>query len=310
MKLSSEKHAFLLARRAISKEPHLKKVNSRALLARSFNKALNSKTLTKQSVGLVGAFGIFTILAQAISWGKIFNDPNAGLSFKVLPSAEKICHEDQGEKFVFSGSKRQEEPNLETWVVFGVNVSLQNALLGARILAQKTNQPVKLIHNGSVNIFIDYLRAVLARLHFWPLGRGNEPSIQAIKNQIRSFLASNEANQQGKKLHLIGHSAGASSIYCALHDLLRESPYFKGLLQEKLSVEFWGSPEYTPDMMNLTKICSIKIVNRSHDYIVDAFQEPLIGGLALPLAVFRVISDLQQFGNQHRAILYLKDYKI
>ena len=68
------------------------------------------------------------------------------------------------------------------------------------------------------------------------------------------------------------------------------------------------SPELEGDMQRLSEFCSVKIINRKHDYIADSFEKPLLGGLAFPLALWRLAGDLLNYGNQHRAILYLRDY--
>ncbi|MDX1920803.1 MAG: hypothetical protein SFU25_08745 [Candidatus Caenarcaniphilales bacterium] len=252
-------------------------------------------------------FGGLTTIFQLLSSGIIFNDPKTGSSTLIQPSEQDIYVPDKDATFHFHASAGypSQAINELNVVVFGVNISWENACLGSQIIANQRESPVLLVHNGSVNPLIDYIRAGLNRLHFWPFGLGHDVPIRTLERTLHSILS----QENHPKLKLIGHSAGASTIYSAVKALIKDHPELKEEIQNSLSLEFWGSPEFIKDMQDLENNCEVTIFNRKNDYIVNAFQSRIWGGLALPVAAFKVLATLNETGNQHRAILYLRDYE-
>ncbi|MDJ0625813.1 MAG: alpha/beta hydrolase [Candidatus Caenarcaniphilales bacterium] len=260
----------------------------------------------KFCIAVLALAGSFITFTQALSKGLIFSDPNAGNSKTFYPMQSDLVHTDpNGHTYKFPHLFRKDHQKIIV-AVFGVHVSWQNAKIGSQILANLMDNPVVLVHNGSVNKIIDYIRAGLNRTHCWLLGIGHEKSINSLEKRLYSILL--DESTQEKTVEIIGHSAGASTVYSALKGLIRKHPELIDRIKRKATVQFWGSPEYFPNMLNLSKYCQIKIFNRTHDYIVEGFQKALYGGLGLPFAMYRIISTISNFGNQHSAILYLADY--
>ncbi|HEY9885838.1 MAG TPA: hypothetical protein V6C96_01120 [Vampirovibrionales bacterium] len=243
----------------------------------------------------------FVLSSQLFSKGLIFSDPNSGSNKFFTSTNSVIKHQDYDKEFVFF--PHQLEPNRKYIVTFGVAIDWKHAQKGAQILANISGSEVELVHNGSVNRFIDYLRGALNRLHIPLLGRGNEKAI----NKLEERILSNLLQSPNETLVLVGHSAGASTIAAAIRKIIKEHPEFLNKLQESVQVEFWGSPEFRKEMRKFP--CEqIRVYNRNGDYIAEAFEGPLLGGLALPLSIFKLVSALVKNGNQHRIILYLADY--
>jgi hypothetical protein len=76
-----------------------------------------------------------------------------------------------------------------------------------------------------------------------------------------------------------------------------------------LRVEFWGSPEYYPDMVRLIPyLASVKIWNRAHDYVTTA-QDASYAGVLTPWLALKGYIEKLQYGNQHSTPKYLLDYQ-
>lgn len=271
-------------------------------------KSLNSGILKKKRFILpFASLATITIFFQLLSKGIIFNDPQTALLRFFMPDKNTIQVPDKDQIFYFPPAERAYKKKINDLniVVFGVNISWENACLGSQIIANLQGSPVLLIHNGSVNPTIDYIRAGLNRLHFWPFGLGHDLTIKALENTLYQLISQDVF----PRLRVIGHSAGTSTIYSALEALNRHHLELKDKITKLINLELWGSPEFMANLDNLKKQYKARIYNRENDYIVEAFQRNLFGGLALPFAINRMIQTLKNYGNQHRAILYLKDYE-
>lgn len=256
-------------------------------------------------LGIGGSLGML----HAISSDTMFNDPNAGSSYIASPSQTiTVSDLELQEDFSFPVNSMSHLGDHHNFlVVFGAKVKWNQAQLGAKVLANILNTQVSLVHNGSVNVPLDFVREILNLLHLPLWGTGHDPTIKALESQLLNYLTN---PQNIKPLVLIGHSAGTSSIVNAIENIYKDYPQLHDKLKSLIKMQLWGSPESIDKLNKLKKTFNVSLYNRPNDYVVKSFQDhSWYNGFGLIPNLIRMIHYRRWYPYDHKVILYLKDFQ-
>ena len=165
-------------------------------------------------------------------------------------------------------SKISLSQNKQVFFIHGIVKGDTNESFGLK-LAQKINYPVTVINNGSSCLkkssscrkFGDIAKAFLNRFGNKFTGRGNEPIIGSLKQQLRIALN----NPQYQEIIAISHSEGGLILDAAIQDLSIDSR----LPIDKLKVVLMGSPLHKAKLAALKqKVGELQIFSNSLDPVI------------------------------------------
>ncbi|MGB3691701.1 MAG: hypothetical protein WA865_21655 [Spirulinaceae cyanobacterium] len=159
-------------------------------------------------------------------------------------------------------------PTSQIFFIHGIVKDDINQRFGVE-LSKKINSTITVINNGSscrnndssCRKLGDFSKAFLNRFGNRLLGRGNEPIIKSVKQQLR--LALN--NSQHQEIVAIAHSEGGLILEAAISDLSLDSR----LKLDKLKVVLMGSPLHEAKIANLSnKVGELQIFSNPQDPII------------------------------------------
>ena len=158
--------------------------------------------------------------------------------------------------------------NKQVFFIHGIVKGNTNESFGLK-LSQKINYPVTVINNGSSCLnntsschkFGDIAKAFLNRFGNQFTGRGNEPIIKSLKQQLKIALN----NPQYQEVIAISHSEGGLILDAAIRDLSLDSQ----LPLDKLKVVLMGSPLHQARLATLKyRVGELQILSNPQDPVI------------------------------------------